>query len=241
MMKQAWRSYLASLHPRNIKKLREKVAYGGIYLFVLGCYIFSAVVSKDGYMVSLVLTLVRFLPLFVNGYSALSSQLLMPKAMFLSPMKEEERREYINCVLTIKIGMSVVFSFVIEVIWSLFAGVHLWRSLVVVFIIFSLGVALHICEEHKRENGISTFVGMLLLYFLTCRDSLEILNSGWIKIVLDVIVVICLLLLAIFNVKIMKEQFVHLLEQGSEYEMQYKIKGKAIEPQKFDMFANKKV
>ena len=152
MMKQAWRSYLASLHPRKIKKLREKVVYAGIYMFVLICYIISGALSEATYIDIIVITLIRLLPLFLNGYSGLSSQLLMPKAMFLSPMKEEERREYANCVLTIKIGVSVLLSMVIEMIWSVFTGIHLWRSLAVMFTIFSIGIALHICEELKLRT-----------------------------------------------------------------------------------------
>ena len=97
MMKQAWRSYLASLHPRNIKKLRESAAYAWFYIIMLFMYAIISLLQDNGYADLICLAAVRMLlPLGLMGWSNLGSKYLMPKVMFLCPMKEEERREKVN-------------------------------------------------------------------------------------------------------------------------------------------------
>lgn len=260
-MKQAWRSYLASLHPRNIKKLRESAMYSWLWIVIILIYALTALLQDNGYADLYCGTLLRLLlPLGLMGYSNLTSRYLMPKAMFICPMKEDERKEYINCVISIKIGAMVVSSLCTELIWSIFFGFRLWEVMFVPFLIFLVGVAEYLGYEVKRdergqlpsfaedqrENKIpiwkNSAVAMLVIaaIALLVGYDMECLvgkNSVAQMIFLGVAGV-CSVFVILLAYQVTKGQFKYVIEQSSDYELHFKIMGK-VQPlqKKYDLFA----
>jgi hypothetical protein len=260
MMKQAFRSYLASLHSGNLKKLRESAVYLWTYMVLLFVYGSVALVQDNGYGDLACSFVLRVLfPLALMFWSDLGSKYLMPKAMFLCPMKEEERKEYIKCVLVVKIGAMVLSSFCVELIWSIFYGFRFWEILLVPFLFFLFGIAQYAgCGvkrdekgqipnhvEDKYGNKIPVWMNAMLmicvfvaLVFITGYD-LEILEMGNTK---DAFVVLVfggtsLAFAVLFAYLIAKRQFKYTIQQSGDYEFQFDIKGKVESPKKYDLFA----
>jgi len=262
MLKQAWRSYLASLHPRNRKKLRE--SYGYAYFF-LCCFVIYALslVGQNGYADLYCGVLLRLLlPLGLMGYSNLTSRYLMPKAMFLCPMREEERKEYINCVIFIKIGVMLLSSLCTELIWSIFFGFRLWEVVVVLFLIFLIGIVEFVGYEVKRDekgylptvaedkkgnkipvwkNTTAALCVILAVAFLTGYD-LELQAGGdRIDLMLELgTVVVCSLFAIILAYQATKGQFKYVSEQSSDYELHFKVLGKVASSKKIELSLNKR-
>lgn len=258
MFKQALRSYIVSLHPKNIKKLRESMAYGIVYMFVIICYALAGTLSNGTYADVVCLSAVRLIPLCITAYSSLSSRYLIPKAMFLCPMKEKERKEYINCVLTIKIGVPVILGIFVEMIWSLFYGFNLFRTVIITFAIFTIGVATYIgYEERRTENGripaivkdengnkvvlwmnsFAIVIAVFSIYLFTSLDMKPIVWNSKVGIGVFIILAFFLIILVVFDVVIIKNQYKYVIQQSSDYELQFRIKGKVESPKKYDLFA----
>ncbi|MBQ8519222.1 MAG: hypothetical protein IJ455_06455 [Agathobacter sp.] len=260
MMKQAWRSYIASLHPRNIKKLRESAAYAWIYILMLFMYAIIALLQDNGYADFVCLAAIRmFLPLGLMGWSNLGSKYLMPKAMFLCPMKEKERREYVNCVLVIKIGMMVLASLCVELVWSIFFGFRLLEVLLVPFHFLLIGLAEYAGYEVKRDergqiptvakdkrgnrvpiwmNSMVAVCALLFIAFITSYD-MDVLKYGreMSREIMFTFAGVAMTFAILFAYKTVKGQYRYVIEQSSDYELHFNVKGKVESPKKYDLFA----
>ena len=147
-MKQAWRSYLASIHPRNVKKLKERAPGWWVYALIIGLNLIPAILlegSPQNWTASYILLL---LPMFFMTWSDLNSKYLMSKPLFLCPMKKEEREEYIRCVLICKISGVLVAGVLVWIIWCMDYGVQIWRLGMMLFIYASAGIASYISYEY---------------------------------------------------------------------------------------------
>ena len=148
MRKQAWRSYIASLHPRYIRKAYDN---GSLFWVFYWLVIYPVIMGLANDNMSefydlMARMFIRLIPFMIMGWSNLNSKFLMTKMMYLSPMKEQEREEYINQVLLIKIGMSVFLGVCIEAIFAIFAGFHIGKN------------SCHDCGESFYWNCILYFI-----------------------------------------------------------------------------------
>ena len=73
-MKQAVRSYLASIHPRNVKKLKDINAYGYVHLFILGLYGFTAMLPGKTVNDWIFTFIFLLIPMFFMGWSDMTSR-----------------------------------------------------------------------------------------------------------------------------------------------------------------------
>ena len=241
MLKQAFGSYLLSLHPRNIKKLKSN--NGGFWL-IYWAFIYPIIISgsNPNFAEFMWFTMVKMIPFFVMGWSNLSSKFLMPKAMFLCPMKEEDRREYINAVLIMKIGLPVILGILIELVWSAFFGFHPWQILTISFIHFSIGIATYICFDapdknhnnvsfaRKDKNGnlrwawmniVSLIIGVILLAGLELVDMTfgMTLGSG-------IAIGVTTGILLILDILILITQYKCTVENAGNYELTFRVLSK---------------
>ena len=235
-MKHAWRSYLASLHPRYLRKAYDK---GGlfmlIYWFVIYPMIMNAVTDNMEFYDVMALMLMRMIPFIIINWSNFSSKYLMPKVMFLSPMKEQERKEYINCVLLIKIGMCILLGICIEIIWGCFTGFHLEKVIIMAIANFSIGVAEYIATEKK---GINLFVITMEIITIAIIAFLEIGTEGSLTLFCNWFMLVSVILMPVLDIVIIRKKYHATIALAGEYEVAFKIEGK-VEPKqvKFDMFA----
>lgn len=236
MMKQAWRSYLASLHPSYLRKAYDK---GGffmlIYWFVIYPMIMNATTDNLDYYVIMAYMLMRMLPFLIMNWSNIGSKYLMPKVMYLSPMKEQEREEYIKNVLLIKIGVSLFLGLCIEVIWGLFTGFHIAKVVVIVFVNLSIGVAHLVSDKNKGTNTFAEVMAVLIIVFVVF---LEVGTEGFLTVFCNWFIAIAVVLLLILDIVIIRTKYYATILLAGEYEQAFKIEGK-VEPKqvKFDLFA----
>lgn len=255
MMKQALRSYLASIHPRNVKKLREINAYGYVHLFICGLYAFVALLpgkTVNDWIFSFIFLM---FPIFFMFWSDMSSRYLMPKAMFLCPMKEEERKEYIQCVLKCKITGPLIFGFFIHLIWSIDYGFQIWRLATLLFLYYSAGIALYMGYEYRVKSGEK-------VPWVTCdaegKKIYPRLRDILIPVVIAGITMVCafdyasdpimtenvfpyfiivasvlLFVIAALDIIIIRKQLPYVTENIGDYEKNFKIQVKKTAPQKY--------
>ncbi len=252
MLKQAFQSYLSSLHPRNVKKLKNN---GGFWL-IYWAFIYPLIISgsNPNFAQFMWFTMIKILPFFIMGWSNLSSKFLMPKAMFLCPMKEEDRREYINAVLLMKIGFPILIGIGIELLFGLRYGFNPLQIMAIAFIDFSLGVSTHICFEGKGKNnqtisqaridknGKTRWAWMnvvLMVWGILLLAGFELIDmtsemSLWSGIVIGV----SLVAFAIFDAAIIITQYRGTLKQAGNYELTFRVLGKVPtnENVEFDIF-----
>ena len=258
MMKQALRSYLASLHSGNLEKLRGEIGYMWMYIVLFMSWGLTSLISDQTYADTMWAWFLRMIPLGLMLWSDLVSKFLMPKAMFLCPMKEEERKKYINCVLIVKISVVVLASIVVELVWSVFYGFQFVRLCVVIFAFFSLAIANYFGVEFKNieskktpfvvrqkdgtflidgNNTISLVLMMVMMYGITAADVDNRIWSAETSILYNAFMIFCASALLFFDVMIIKDQYKYVVEQSSDYELHFKVKGKVESPKKYDLFA----
>lgn len=150
MLKQAFRSYLTTLHPRSRRK-RKVESKDFIRTFII-VWIFWWVFSD----VTIFWLIIRATPLFLIQWTNLGIGTYMGKAMLLCPMRQETRKKYINYMIGLKIGCPVVLGFLLEFIWSMVYGFDICRSFVLLISYISYGIAenIHIHCIDKMDNRV---------------------------------------------------------------------------------------
>ena len=253
MLKRAFQSYLSSLHPRNFKKFQKNNA--GFWL-IYWAFIYPLIISGSNpdFARFMWFTMIKALPFFLMGFSSLSSRFLMAKAMFLCPMKEEDRREYINAVLVMKIGIPVLVGIVIELLFSLYYGFKPLQIVAIAFIHFSVGIAMHICFEGRGKNdrvisqarldknGKTRWAWMNVvlmvwgIFLLAGFEAIDMTSqmSMWSGIAIGV----SLVAFVIFDIAIMVTQYHDTIAQAGNYELTFHILSKVPtnENVEFDLF-----
>lgn len=252
MLKQAWRSYLAALHPRNIKKVKgSSNAYWILYwLFICPMMVLSSRDDINGN--STLYLIIKMLPFLIMSWSNISSRFLMTKEMYLCPMKREERERYVNYILCFKIGVPAVVGLIIEIIWSVATGFHIFRSIIMVVIYISVGIAIYICldtlEQTNRRvtwgkigkdgkikwawmNLISFVYGLLIMFAFEDTDLTAQMDA-----LSGVFIGVGLVLIAVFDVLIIRLQYKQIIDQAQNYEYAFNVKGK-VENATYNLFA----
>ena len=253
MLKQAFRSYISSLHPRNVKKLKSGGGFWIVYWLVIYPMLMSSI-NVENFAQIIWSTVIKMWPFLMMLWSNISSKFLMSKAMYLCPMTLEDRRKYINAVLVMKIGFPVLFGLLIEVVWSLFYGFHPLQCLAILFTHFSVGVATYICFEAPSKadrwisyarkdkqgdirwawmNVVVTIVGIFLLLGLEMSDLTEVIDLGS-----GIFIGICVVVMLILDICIIATQYEDTVESAGEYELNFRILGKVPtnENVEFDLF-----
>lgn len=151
MFKQAWRSYLASLHPRNYKKIK----YPGIEMFFLYYFIINLVTGEYGleedWAFKVLFWITILTPYYMMWWSNLGHKLSMPKMMYLLPMQIEGRREYLNTLLVIKIGFPAVVHIILQLIQGAIYGIDWLEILLSTFAVISFGIGMYVCSELRSK------------------------------------------------------------------------------------------
>lgn len=260
MMKQAWRSYLASLHPRNLRKAYDegKLFWLLYWLIIYPTMMRFATDSLEAYEV-IHLVVFRIIPYLLMGWSNINSKYLMSKMMYICPIKEEARQEYIKYVLFIKIGVSLLLSILIEGIYSIFYGFSIIKILIMVVMIFSIGIATYISLETfgKMDKKTYTIVkdktdntkhhwlnNLVLIAALMVIGAVSILDVGAeesLALCCNVFIVAMTILLIIMDVIMVRGEYKATVALAGDYELSFRILGKVEKQVKFDLFQKKEV
>ena len=149
MLKQAWRSYLASLHPRNYKKIKEGSMFW-IYWFTI--YTIINGFDDTGEAVrNIWLYFVNFTPYVLMCWSNLEKKLPMPKLMYLLPMKPVQRAEYIRCLMLIKITFPAFVGVILQIIRGFIYELEPYRIFVCTIATLSFGIGMYVCSSLRSK------------------------------------------------------------------------------------------
>ena len=260
MLKQAWHGYLASLHPRYLRKAYDD---GKLFWIFYGIVIYpvmmQVITGQEEYYDISFLVMTRLFPFMFMMWSDIGSKYLMPKAMFLSPMKEEERKEYINHVIFIKVGMTVIYSICVELFLGLFYSFYIWRFVIITFMNFSLALSSYIFIDSMGKIDEKTYsivkekAGNKNLHWL--NKIVEICSSATIIMIallsmeisegviffFEILIPIITIVVMILDIIIVLSEYKATLALASNYELANKLIVKEEKAVKFDLFANKGV
>lgn len=254
MMKQAWRSYLASLHPRNIKNIKESSSSTWIlYWTVFYPILIVKNANNEDFVAYTVYSMLKILPVLLMSWSNISSRFLMHKAMFLCPMKREERAEYLSYVYLFKIGVPTLVGLGIEMIWNMIYTFNPWRMLAMVIIYTSVGIATYTCFENQKSTGekvsfarrnkngeiswsirnMVLLIGSLIL--LIGFEITDLTNQA--TDTSNMVLTVILAIFVVVDIVILASQYKDTVEQICDYEANFKITKKIDGTINYDLFA----
>lgn len=250
MMKQAWRSYLASLHPRYLGKAYDSgLIFPLLYWLVIYPTIMVLVNKENSAEIYLWMAhmYMRMIPFFVMEWSNMNSKYLMTKKMYLSPMKETEREDYIKHVLFIKIGMTILIGICVDLVWGMFNGFHLAKMIVMIVANLSIGVSSYISftglgktktnTKNHWANNVVTITAFLVIVAIAI---LEVGAEESLALVCNWYIVIAVIILLILDVVIIQKEYKETITLAGDYELAFKIEKKVDPTQvKYDLFAKK--
>lgn len=235
MFKYAVRSYFTTLHPKNLGALQGSPGYFFYSLFYTGLLLSFISDIKEYNLIY------KTIPFFIMGWSNRSSRYLLGKNMFLIPMKKEQRKEYINYVLGIKIGFPLLVGILVESIWSFIEGFQLARFLLAIFVYVSVGIALHIhldginketgeityAQRDRNENWqwawmhmVSAICGVLLIQVYGFAEI-----EGTFSVLTKIAIGVGVAWLLFFDVYVLCTQYHEMMEYAADYEKAFHIPG----------------
>lgn len=238
MFKQAWYTYWKSLHPRNLKRLENK-AFGLVILFLY--VIIPVLLTGVSDNIDTLYTFTKFIPLFVLKVSDIDNGIRLQKAIYLTPMQKEERQNYINALLAIKIGVVVILAIVLDLLWGIAYGSGIKDVVTNTIIYGSIGIAncvgvgiigkdikeatktmQKIGQEQAGWNLANDMVGILLILgFVPVNTGIY---ADYLFGIHPVVLAGCIFLL-FADYKIMKVNYQTMLRAAGEYEINVMSKG----------------
>lgn len=245
-MKQVLHRYLQSIHPRNIKLLMKdnKASFFlMIWWFMLYPFILNQGKKPPEEAIQTTVHLaIRLLPLLLMSWSNIAGRIPMSKAMFLAPLKEAARKEYIKNTLYVKIGVPMLLGLILEILLAFFYKTNVIQIFVVEFAMFSMGLGEYLCchliNKHDRhidrafvdkdgqvKEAVMNMMNIILAFLLFI--GLEYTDFTASMHIFDEVVVISLLLLMlVFDIRILKTRYQSTVDTISNYERYFLIKGK---------------
>jgi len=245
-MKQVLHRYLQSIHPRNIKLLMKDNKAS--FFLMIWWFIFYPFILNLGKKPSeeaiqtMVHLVIRLLPVVLMSWSNIAGRIPMSKAMFLAPLKEAERKEYIKNTLYVKIGVPMLLTLILEILLAFFYKTNVIQIFVVEFTMFSMGLGEYLCchliNKHDRhidrafvdkdgqvKEAVMNIMNVALGYFLFI--GLEYTDfTPSMRIFDEVVVISLLLLMLVFDIRILKTRYQSTVDTISNYERYFLIKGK---------------
>lgn len=243
MFKQAWRSYLTSLHPRNYKYIKDSG--------MLGIWIYFLVISPimndydNGWEKAkqMLFWAVILTPYLIMWWSNLKHKLAIPKQMYLLPMKIDERKEYFCTLLTIKIGFPTLVGIILQFILAGIYGIDWLQILLTTLGLISFGIGMYVCSSLRSKfdryiryavrgkdgTGKDAWLNLMcMIYAVIYRAIAMMIESdgkpigplGWIWIIGFLSVMV------IMDVAIIKTRYQSTIEDLLNYEEAYNVLGK---------------
>lgn len=243
MFKQAWRSYLASLHPRNFKKIKNPgLDFIWLYWFLINPILVDYEEGED-WVIKVFFWITILTPYMLMWWSNLGHKLSMPKMMYMLPMQVEGRKEYLNTLLAIKIGFPTVVHIVLQLIQGVLYGIDWLEVLLSTLGVISFGIGMYVCSELRskfdryirygvrgkdgtgKDAWLNWFCMIYAVFYrlvamMIESDGQPIGVLGWIWIIGF------LSILLIFDIAIIKTRYYATIEDVCNYEEAYNVLGK---------------
>uniref|UniRef100_UPI004055D7F4 hypothetical protein n=1 Tax=Agathobacter sp. TaxID=2021311 RepID=UPI004055D7F4 len=181
MLKQAFYTYTMSLSPKNLKDAKQKPD-----LWLWSVILLNSVYLEEGYRLqSFLFWFTILFPLMLMAWSNMNGKLPMPKAMFLAPMGSENRRQYIQAMVFVKIGVPVTIGLLFHILWGSIYGLNPLSIFASTIAHVSFGIGMYVCSELRVKRD------RLVRYAV--RDANGRIKTAWLNWVCMVFSLIMLL------------------------------------------------
>lgn len=243
MFKQAWRSYLASLHPRNHKYIKNGGMLGvWVYFLVISPIIndfdYSGEAGRQFWFYVVNLT-----PYLIMWWSNLEHKLSMPKQIYLLPMKTPQRAEYVRTLLYIKIGFPTLVGLILHIIRGLIYEINLLQILACVVAMVSFGIGMYVCSSLRSKfdryiryavrgedgTGKDAWLNMMCMVYSAVYHfmaSIVEVEQGGLTLVSVLWYVIPLVIMVVMDIAIIKTRFLWTVVDSCNYEEHFNVLGK---------------
>lgn len=252
MFKQVWRSYLASLHPRNYKYIKNPGIELLWFCFMINPLINSPSIENIADRVEVGLFWITvLLPYYIMWWSDLGHKLSMPKMMYVLPMKQEGRKEYLNTLMVIKIGFPTLVHVILQIIRAIiykidvvqFLNVDVIEIILSTFAVISFGIGRYVCSQLRSKfdryikyavrgkdgTGKDAWLNwMCMIYAVIYRVFVMMVESergplGWLE---WIYILGFLSIMVIFDIAIIKTRYQATIEDVCDYEEAFNILGR---------------
>ncbi len=245
MLKQAWRSYLASLHPRNYKYIKNGAFFGMWFYFMVISPIINDYDHSGEAVEQLWFYAVNLTPYLIMWWSNLEHKLSMPKQIYLLPMKAPQRAEYVRNLLYIKIGFPALVGVILHIIRGFIYEMEPLRILSCAIAMVSFGIGMYVCSSLRSkfdryiryavrgEDGMGKDAWlnwMCMIYsavYHFIASGVEVEQGG--SILVSVLwYVVPLALIIIMDITIIRTRFLWTVVDTCNYEEHFNVLGKVI-------------
>lgn len=244
MWKQAWKSYLASLHPRNYKKINgdNYLGLAAVYWLIINP-IFQDYGGNADAVEQISFWIMTVAPYILMWWSNLGGRLPMPKQMYLLPMKQPERGKYIETLLYIKIGFPAIVGLVLQLLRGLIFGIHPVKILLCTLGTISFGIGMYVCSSLRSKfdryiryavrgkdgtgkdaflNGIC-MVYSVIYHALVAVAELTPSDPVWVNILW---LIVPLAIMISMDIAIIKTRYLWTIVDACNYEESFNVLGK---------------
>lgn len=245
MLKQAWRSYLASLHPRNYKKVKDPT----MVLIWIYWLIISPIINDFDHngeaAEQISFYIANFTPYFLMWWSNLGQKLYMSKQMYLLPIKKIEKTEYVRCMLMIKIGFPAFVTIILQIIRGCIYGIEVFRIFSCTIAVISFAVGMYVCSTLRSKfdryiryavrgedgTGKDAFLNwMCMIYsgiyhFVACVAEISI-AEGESMLGVTFFYLVPLSIMIVMDIVILKTRYEGTIADAWNYEESFNILGK---------------
>ncbi len=238
MLKFAWRAYVKTFQLKSIKEAAKKDF--SIWLLPLFWLLINPifVVGAENVLDFYLGILYRFVPMIIMAVSNISSKFLMSKSLFLTPMSFADRKDYLQKVLLMKIGVPVLVGMGIECIRGIWFGFSLGQLLAMSFLHISQGISIYLCVEtigkndariqwaRRKKDGSYGGAWLNLINFALILLLLVGLEEGELAGEWSGIIICWLGVILVLDILIVSRQYEDTIEYLGDYERYFNILGK---------------
>lgn len=223
MLKQALDTYWHAVMPKNWKRLKDKTYRMILLILFIVIPILTTGISEN---INNLYILTKFMPLVLLEVSNLDGTMHLPKAMYLTPMQQEDRRKYVDALLVIKIGIVAGLAVFLDLLWGIAYGIGLNDVILNIIIYTSIGISVCVREFRVKLyldwNLANLCIGLCLILGFVPGSNGQ--NAGYFLEIHPNIWFVLIFMLMI-DYKILKNKYKKMLQAVSNYEIAHFKKG----------------
>lgn len=225
MLKQAVITYFKAFRWENLKKIkRHGNAIVGILMFTIYPAILDIISKND---TSMYVMTIPFAPLLLIVYAEMLMQFMISKEVFLVPMQNKDRREYVNALVGIKILVPTAFGALLLLLWKVLFDRRWIEVIALVFVFLSVEIGAGIKSRAKKYTALNYFnfsISALIFIFMVGieKSDYEIYGAG-----VYVYPVVGMVILMILDILIFVKHYKGYVENSCDYEKMFRISRKA--------------
>ena len=151
MFKQALHTYWSALNPKNLKKEQIPSFFWLIYMMIGYPAIID--IGRTPEEISMFLLTIPLTPFIWLLYSEKMMEVSISKAIYICPMKKEERRAYMKMLLHIRMAIPVLAAIVFILLWTMLVDNGMIEVICTIFLYCSMGISFSVKSKLKNAQG----------------------------------------------------------------------------------------